>query len=69
MTSGENIKYMISTQEEQLNQPLYDATRAEIQAYAAKRELMIAETPASSDFGSASSRRARNRSRISPPCP
>jgi hypothetical protein len=53
MTSGENIKYMISTQEEQLNQPLYDATRAEIQAYAAKRELMIAETPASSDFGSA----------------
>ena len=39
MTSGENIKYMISTQEEQLNQPLYDATRAEIQAYAAKREV------------------------------
>ncbi|RYE48116.1 MAG: DUF2617 family protein [Hyphomicrobiales bacterium] len=53
MTSGENIKYMISTQEEQLNQPLYDATRAEIQAYAAKRELMIAETPATSDFGAA----------------
>ena len=52
MTTG-NIKYMISTQEEQLNQPLYDATRAEIQAYAAKRELMIAETPASSDYGPA----------------
>ena len=53
MTTGENIKYMISTQEEQLNQPLYDATRQEIQAYAAKRELMIAETPATSDFGAA----------------
>jgi hypothetical protein len=53
MTSGENIKYMISTQEEQLNQPLYDATRAEIQAYAAKRELMIAETPGTSDYGAA----------------
>ncbi len=32
MTSGENIKYMISTQEEQLNQPLYDATRSEVRA-------------------------------------
>jgi hypothetical protein len=53
MTSGGNIKYMISTQEEQLSQPLYDATRNEIAAYAAKRELMVAETPASSEYGSA----------------
>jgi len=52
-TSGETIKYMISTQEEQLTQPLYDATRSEISAYAAKRELMTAETPATSDFGPA----------------
>jgi hypothetical protein len=52
-TSGGNIKYMISTQEEQLTQPLYDATRNEIAAYAAKRELMTAETPASSEYGSA----------------
>lgn len=50
---GENIKYMISTQEEILTQPLYDATRAEIAAYAAKRELMVAETPATSEFGAA----------------
>lgn len=52
-TSNETIKYMISTQEEQLTQPLYDATRAEIAAYAAKRELMTAETPATSEYGSA----------------
>src|SRR4029077_13249244 len=31
-----NIKYMISTQEEQLTQTLYDATRHEISTYAAK---------------------------------
>lgn len=53
-TIGDRIKYMISTQEEVLAQPLYDATRAEIAAYAAKRELMVAETPAAtSDFGGA----------------
>src|SRR6187549_298887 len=51
MTAGENIKYMISTQEEQLTQTLYDATRYEIATYAAKRELMSAETPAREDNG------------------
>ena len=48
MTSG-NIKYMISTQEEQLTQTLYDASRAEIRQYAMKRELMMADVPASAD--------------------
>src|SRR3954454_15657753 len=43
MTVGGNVKYMISTQEEQLTQTLYDATKQEIQSYAAKRELMTAE--------------------------
>ena len=45
-TYGGTIRYMISTQEEQLSQTLYDATREEISAYAAKRELMTAEVPA-----------------------
>ena len=49
MTAGENIKYMISTQEEQLTQTLYDATKYEIATYAAKRELMSAETPAKAE--------------------
>ncbi len=49
MTAGENIKYMISTQEEQLTQTLYDATKHEISTYAAKRELMSGETPARDD--------------------
>jgi hypothetical protein len=44
MMVGANIKYMISTQEEQLTQTLYDATRYEIATYAAKRELMTAES-------------------------
>ena len=48
---GTNIKYMISTQEEQLTQPLYDATRHEISTYAAKRELMTAEGPGTGDGG------------------
>jgi hypothetical protein len=48
MTAG-NIKYMISTQEEQLTQTLYDASRTEIQQYAAKRELMMADIPATAD--------------------
>jgi hypothetical protein len=48
-TVGGNIRYMISTQEEQLSQTLYDATRHEITTYASKRELMTAETPAASD--------------------
>jgi phage baseplate assembly protein W len=51
MTSGSNIRYMISTQEEQLTQTLYDATRDEISTYAARRELMTAETPATSERG------------------
>jgi hypothetical protein len=44
-----NIRYMISTQEEQLTQTLYDATRHEISTYAAKRELMTAEGQSSTD--------------------
>jgi hypothetical protein len=43
MTVGGNVRYMISTQEEQLTQTLYDATRHEISTYAARRELMSAE--------------------------
>ena len=50
MESG-NIKYMISTQEEQLTQTLYDATKHEIATYAARRELMVAETPATAEKG------------------
>ena len=53
MTSGGNIRYMISTQEEQLTQTLYDATKHEIASYAAKRELMTAETPARDETGAA----------------
>ena len=43
MTVGGNVRYMISTQEEQLTQTLYDATKQEIQSYAAKRELMTSD--------------------------
>jgi hypothetical protein len=46
---GGNIKYMISTQEEQLTNTLYDATRNEILQYASKRELMYAEIPGTAD--------------------
>lgn len=46
-----NIKYMISTQEEQLTQTLYDATKHEIATYAARRELMTGETPATAEKG------------------
>ncbi|HZL36469.1 MAG TPA: DUF2617 family protein [Tepidisphaeraceae bacterium] len=46
-----NIKYMISTQEEQLTQTLYDATRDEIATYAEKRELMTAEGSGAGDTG------------------
>ncbi len=48
---GGNIKYMISTQEEQLTQTLYEATKHEIASYAAKRELMVAEIPATAETG------------------
>jgi hypothetical protein len=51
MTHAGNIKYMISTQEEQLTQTLYDATRQEIVTYAAKRELMTAEGQLPGDAG------------------
>lgn len=50
-TYGGTIRYMISTQEEQLTQTLYDATREEIECYANKRELMSAVTPATPDTG------------------
>ncbi len=48
---GGNIKYMISTQEEQLTATLYDATKHEIANYAAKRELMSAEMPVNGESG------------------
>ena len=51
MTSGGTIRYMISTQEEQLTQTLYEATKHEIASYANKRELMTAETPATPETG------------------
>lgn len=50
MTSPGNIRYMISTQEEQLTQTLYDATRNEIAEYAAKRELMTAKVAPRDDL-------------------
>jgi hypothetical protein len=50
-TVGGSIKYMISTQEEQLTQTLYEATRNEIASYAAKRELMTADVPPTADLG------------------
>jgi hypothetical protein len=49
---GGTIKYMISTQEEQLTATLYEATRHEIASYALKRELMTAEAPATPECGS-----------------
>src|SRR5215210_5344092 len=51
LTAGENTQYMISTQEEQLTQTLYDATKYEIATYASKRELMSAETPSKDESG------------------
>lgn len=50
-TVGGNVRYMISTQEEQLSQTLYDATRHEISTYAAKRELMSADSPGTGEAG------------------
>ena len=50
-TTVGNIRYMISTQEEQLSQTLYDATRHEISTYASKRELMTAEGNLANDGG------------------
>ena len=51
MTVGGNVRYMISTQEEQLSQTLYDATRHEISTYPAKRELMSYDSPGTGDGG------------------
>jgi hypothetical protein len=51
MTAPGNVSYMISTQEEQLTQTLYDATKHEIASYASRRELMTAETPATAESG------------------
>jgi hypothetical protein len=51
MTSAGNVRYMISTQEEQLSQTLYDATRHEIVEYATKRELMMADVLPKNDGG------------------
>lgn len=48
---GGNIKYMISTQEEQLTQTLYEANKHEVASYAIKRELMTAEIPATPESG------------------
>ena len=50
-TVGGNVRYMISTQEEQLTQTLYEATRHEISTYASKRELMTAEGALANDGG------------------
>jgi tRNA G37 N-methylase TrmD len=55
LTTAGNIRYMISTQEEQLTQTLYDATKHEIISYAAKRELMTADTPAAGETGASMS--------------
>src|SRR4051812_48611306 len=51
MTHAGNIRYMISTQEEQLTQTLYDATRHEITTYAQRRELMTADVPPTAEGG------------------
>ena len=51
MSAAGNIRYMISTQEEQLSQTLYEATKSEIACYAAKRELMTAELPGTQEVG------------------
>src|SRR3954451_23110786 len=45
MTAGENIKYMISTQEEQLTQTLYDATKQKPAPPPPRPELMSPEAP------------------------
>jgi hypothetical protein len=42
---------MISTQEEQLTQTLYEATKHEIASYASRRELMTAEQAATPESG------------------
>ena len=51
MTAPGNIRYMISTQEEQLTSTLYEATKHEIQTYAQRRELMAADIAPTSETG------------------
>jgi len=51
MQAGPNIRYMISTQEEQLTQTLYDATKHEIATYASKRELLVGEVAGTNETG------------------
>jgi Protein of unknown function DUF2617 len=51
MTAPGNIRYMISTQEEQLTATLYEATKHEIATYATRRELMMGQTPPAADAG------------------
>jgi hypothetical protein len=51
VTVSNTIKYMISTQEEQLSQTLYDATKHEIASYASRKSLMTAEMPSTADSG------------------
>lgn len=51
MTAPGDIKYMISTQEEQLTSTLYEATKHEIFTYAQRRELLMAQSPATADQG------------------
>jgi hypothetical protein len=48
---GPNLKYMVSTQEEQLSPTLFDATREEILEYADKRELLVGQVAATSERG------------------
>ena len=48
-----NVRYMISTQEEQLPDTLFRATREEILDYAQKRELMWTNVPATDARGAA----------------
>lgn len=52
MVAGGNIRYMISTQEEQLTQTLYEATRHEIMTYAQKRELPHHDAAPTAEYGS-----------------
>jgi hypothetical protein len=49
--SHPNIRYMLSTQEEQLPGTLYEATRQEIRDYAQKRELVWQEVAESETRG------------------
>jgi hypothetical protein len=47
----DRVRYMLSTQEEQLPSPLYESTRQEIVEYAQMRELMWTDVPAGDERG------------------